>query len=277
MSVIIIFSTSVNTLAFHLDMYEEKSSLRTTRRLYCPEMPCNKRSSLPSFFKKWQKYLNNWRFFQKHQAHCSNFGVVKKTMCVLGMKESILFASCTMPRTARSTGSRAQRGSTQRKITDTGLRATKSKAKKGEGKLHSDLGKPERLESPDTPKSPDEVTLDQDDEILGMQSDPGRKVYPDPDVDKHRKKKRLTGPRPIRSRWIDIVVSHGQTGWSLTYVFPVVIFYYVVHQEHLSEQDILLRQFDLDYKFGPCVGLTRLERWGTFPCEYRRRRCNDHD
>ncbi|KAL1927426.1 hypothetical protein VTP01DRAFT_3663 [Rhizomucor pusillus] len=137
-----------------------------------------------------------------------------------------------MPRTARSTGSRAQRGSTQRKITDTGLRATKSKAKKGEGKLHSDLGKPERLESPDTPKSPDEVTLDQDDEILGMQSDPGRKVYPDPDVDKHRKKKRLTGPRPIR-----------------------------IHQEHLSEQDILLRQFDLDYKFGPCVGLTRLERW----------------
>ncbi|KAI8139399.1 DNA polymerase delta, subunit 4-domain-containing protein [Fennellomyces sp. T-0311] len=34
-----------------------------------------------------------------------------------------------------------------------------------------------------------------------------------------------------------------------------------VHQEHLSETDILLRKFDLDYKFGPCVGLTRIERW----------------
>ncbi|KAI7853971.1 DNA polymerase delta, subunit 4-domain-containing protein [Circinella umbellata] len=34
-----------------------------------------------------------------------------------------------------------------------------------------------------------------------------------------------------------------------------------IHQEHLSQVDILLRKFDLDYQFGPCVGLTRLERW----------------
>ncbi|KAI8384674.1 DNA polymerase delta, subunit 4-domain-containing protein [Radiomyces spectabilis] len=34
-----------------------------------------------------------------------------------------------------------------------------------------------------------------------------------------------------------------------------------IHQEHLSEVDKLLRQFDLNYTYGPCVGLTRLERW----------------
>ncbi|KAI7884802.1 hypothetical protein K492DRAFT_234551 [Lichtheimia hyalospora FSU 10163] len=34
-----------------------------------------------------------------------------------------------------------------------------------------------------------------------------------------------------------------------------------IHQEHLSNEEILLRKFDLDYKYGPCVGLTRMERW----------------
>ncbi|KAJ8659342.1 hypothetical protein O0I10_005057 [Lichtheimia ornata] len=34
-----------------------------------------------------------------------------------------------------------------------------------------------------------------------------------------------------------------------------------IHQEHLSQEEILLRKFDLDYKYGPCVGLTRMERW----------------
>ncbi|CDS11169.1 hypothetical protein LRAMOSA03432 [Lichtheimia ramosa] len=34
-----------------------------------------------------------------------------------------------------------------------------------------------------------------------------------------------------------------------------------IHQEHLSYEEIILRKFDLDYKYGPCVGLTRMERW----------------
>ncbi|KAI9319821.1 DNA polymerase delta, subunit 4-domain-containing protein [Dichotomocladium elegans] len=34
-----------------------------------------------------------------------------------------------------------------------------------------------------------------------------------------------------------------------------------IHQENLSDTDIMLRQFDLNYDYGPCCGLTRLERW----------------
>ncbi|CAO3588520.1 unnamed protein product [Absidia cylindrospora] len=34
-----------------------------------------------------------------------------------------------------------------------------------------------------------------------------------------------------------------------------------VHQENIKEMDKQLRAFDLDYTYGPCVGLTRLERW----------------
>jgi hypothetical protein len=35
-----------------------------------------------------------------------------------------------------------------------------------------------------------------------------------------------------------------------------------VHQEERSEVAKQLCGFDLDYTFGPCVGLTRLQRWG---------------
>ncbi|KAI8637113.1 DNA polymerase delta, subunit 4 [Parasitella parasitica] len=34
-----------------------------------------------------------------------------------------------------------------------------------------------------------------------------------------------------------------------------------IHQEHLNETDKLLRAFDLNYDFGPCVGMKRLDRW----------------
>ncbi|KAL1923360.1 uncharacterized protein VTP21DRAFT_8340 [Calcarisporiella thermophila] len=34
-----------------------------------------------------------------------------------------------------------------------------------------------------------------------------------------------------------------------------------IHQEGLSNTDRLLRSFDLDSTYGPCLGLTRLERW----------------
>ncbi|OAC98352.1 hypothetical protein MUCCIDRAFT_115268 [Mucor lusitanicus CBS 277.49] len=34
-----------------------------------------------------------------------------------------------------------------------------------------------------------------------------------------------------------------------------------IHQEHLDETDKLLRAFDLNYAFGPCVGIKRLDRW----------------
>ncbi|KAI9273110.1 hypothetical protein BDA99DRAFT_500065 [Phascolomyces articulosus] len=37
-----------------------------------------------------------------------------------------------------------------------------------------------------------------------------------------------------------------------------------IHQEDLSQTDILLRKFDLDYQYGPCVGLTREERWSMY-------------
>lgn len=38
----------------------------------------------------------------------------------------------------------------------------------------------------------------------------------------------------------------------------------VVHWASLNETDRLLRTFDLDYKFGPCVGIKRIERWGKY-------------
>lgn len=41
---------------------------------------------------------------------------------------------------------------------------------------------------------------------------------------------------------------------------------FLVHQEHLGETDKLLRAFDLDYKYGPCVGIKRIDRWGIFFC-----------
>ncbi|KAI8338698.1 DNA polymerase delta, subunit 4-domain-containing protein [Chlamydoabsidia padenii] len=34
-----------------------------------------------------------------------------------------------------------------------------------------------------------------------------------------------------------------------------------VHQDNMNRVDKLLRAFDLDYKYGPCVGLSRLQRW----------------
>ncbi|KAF9142272.1 hypothetical protein BGX30_002980 [Mortierella sp. GBA39] len=34
-----------------------------------------------------------------------------------------------------------------------------------------------------------------------------------------------------------------------------------IHQEDISEQEKILRQFDLASKYGPCLGMTRLERW----------------
>ncbi|KAI7904201.1 DNA polymerase delta, subunit 4-domain-containing protein [Cokeromyces recurvatus] len=34
-----------------------------------------------------------------------------------------------------------------------------------------------------------------------------------------------------------------------------------IHQEHLTDIDKLLKAFDLNYIYGPCVGLTRLDRW----------------
>ncbi|GBC00473.1 hypothetical protein RclHR1_03870013 [Rhizophagus clarus] len=33
------------------------------------------------------------------------------------------------------------------------------------------------------------------------------------------------------------------------------------HDEYYTQIDKLLHAFDLNYKFGPCIGLTRLERW----------------
>ncbi|CEP15516.1 hypothetical protein [Parasitella parasitica] len=36
---------------------------------------------------------------------------------------------------------------------------------------------------------------------------------------------------------------------------------FTFHQEHLDETDKLLRAFDLNYDFGPCVGIKRLDRW----------------
>lgn len=40
-------------------------------------------------------------------------------------------------------------------------------------------------------------------------------------------------------------------------------FVFLVHQEGRTTVDKKLRAFDLDYKYGPCVGLSRLQRWGT--------------
>ncbi|KAI8061000.1 DNA polymerase delta, subunit 4-domain-containing protein [Gongronella butleri] len=34
-----------------------------------------------------------------------------------------------------------------------------------------------------------------------------------------------------------------------------------VHQETMDETDKKLRAFDLSYAYGPCVGLSRMERW----------------
>ncbi|KAI9338051.1 DNA polymerase delta, subunit 4-domain-containing protein [Pilaira anomala] len=35
-----------------------------------------------------------------------------------------------------------------------------------------------------------------------------------------------------------------------------------VHEERLlDETDKMLRHFDLDYTYGPCVGLSRIDRW----------------
>ncbi|KAI7896355.1 DNA polymerase delta, subunit 4-domain-containing protein [Mucor mucedo] len=34
-----------------------------------------------------------------------------------------------------------------------------------------------------------------------------------------------------------------------------------IHQEHLDETDKMLRAFDLNYAYGPCVGIKRIDRW----------------
>lgn len=34
-----------------------------------------------------------------------------------------------------------------------------------------------------------------------------------------------------------------------------------IHQEGLDDTDKLLRDFDLNYAYGPCVGIKRIDRW----------------
>lgn len=34
-----------------------------------------------------------------------------------------------------------------------------------------------------------------------------------------------------------------------------------IHREGLDEVDKLLRDFDLNYAYGPCVGIKRIDRW----------------
>lgn len=35
----------------------------------------------------------------------------------------------------------------------------------------------------------------------------------------------------------------------------------IVHQKGVSKDDKVLRAFDLNYAYGSCVGISRLERW----------------
>ncbi|KAF9150585.1 hypothetical protein BG015_007624 [Linnemannia schmuckeri] len=42
---------------------------------------------------------------------------------------------------------------------------------------------------------------------------------------------------------------------------PSVDIRHGIHQEDISEQEKTLRQFDLASKYGPCLDITRLERW----------------
>ena len=37
--------------------------------------------------------------------------------------------------------------------------------------------------------------------------------------------------------------------------------FFIVHRDNVSEQEQILRQFDLASKYGPCLDMTRLERW----------------
>ncbi|KAG0069567.1 hypothetical protein BGZ89_002574 [Linnemannia elongata] len=42
---------------------------------------------------------------------------------------------------------------------------------------------------------------------------------------------------------------------------PSVNIQHGIHQEDITEQEKILRQFDLASKYGPCLDMTRLERW----------------
>jgi DNA polymerase delta subunit 4 len=35
----------------------------------------------------------------------------------------------------------------------------------------------------------------------------------------------------------------------------------IVHQKELSLEEMILRHFDLSSLYGPCIGITRLNRW----------------
>lgn len=146
--------------------------------------------------------------FQKRRFHCPNFGLAATPSVPSAWKEAASAASdyqpdliWAMPRPKRSTELQTNRASQQRKITDSGLRTTKRRAKKSD-EHHLKIAKQEILESPDRPNTLEEAP-DKDEDILGMQSDSERKIYPDPDVDKRQKTRRLAGPRQIRSECVD--------------------------------------------------------------------------
>ncbi|KAG0307246.1 hypothetical protein BGZ97_000459 [Linnemannia gamsii] len=61
---------------------------------------------------------------------------------------------------------------------------------------------------------------------------------------------------PVMSRASSAKRSHSQL-----VATPSICIKHGIHQKHISEQEKILRQFDLTSKYGPCLDMTRLERW----------------
>lgn len=58
-----------------------------------------------------------------------------------------------------------------------------------------------------------------------------------------------------------ISILWGRYSYQAWYLLILTLNNNVVHQADLSEQEKILRQFDLSSKYGPCTDMTRMERW----------------
>ncbi|CAO3675587.1 unnamed protein product [Umbelopsis vinacea] len=122
--------------------------------------------------------------------------------------------------------------STQQKITDTGIKTSK---KRRVIQKPIDLTKapikPEKKAGSPTPKEDNVPTATLDDDEFNKEEEVVHEGIDD-DLELRKRLQPKTRPKEIE-----------------------------IHMKGMSKDDKVLREFDLNYAYGSCVGITRLERW----------------
>jgi len=82
-----------------------------------------------------------------------------------------------------------------------------------------------------------------------------------PSLGLKQKKRVQTAPAPKKQKKTTTTVPSGRLGRSRCPETSAVERTALVGWKDVSDAEVLLRKFDMDPKFGPCVGLSRMDRW----------------